>query len=196
MIRQKLNECLLDNLIPTLLSQPNTNQKYKFGLDARLVKINDIVFDREAFIESGNIQGCLGKVEAISKSKKWIVISKVRTSFINKLTTKNQNKTDKFPNHTLVARRISDCYFVTHSSKFEGRQMMALGFQQKILSIDEVYNTVKDNELPLYTFNTPPQHLIDKSINIINNPKIKIRVDNSTPNIKDMSVLTEKIQKT
>ena len=151
------------------------------------MEVDDIVFDREAFLESGNVQGCLGKVEAISKTKKWIVISKVKTSFINKLNNVKIPTQNKFPNHhTLVARRISDCYYVTHSRKFEGRQMMALGFQQEILNIDEVYRTVNSTEIPLYTFTTPPKHLINKSVNKINNHQIKLAVDTSDPNIKDL----------
>ena len=65
--------------------------------------------------------------------------------------------------------------------------MLALGFQQEILNIDEVYKTVNYTEIPLYTFTTPPKNLIDKSIDIVNNPKLKIAVDTSDPNIKDLT---------
>lgn len=186
-IRKSLNQCLLDHLIPTLLSQHNNNQKHKFGLDVQLIEIGDIVLDREPFLESGNIQGCLGKVEAISKTRKWIVISKVRSSFINKLDYKKQPLQNKFPNHhNLVARRISDCYYITHNKNFEGRKMLALGFKQDILNLNEIYNIVKNNELPLYTFAEPPKHLVNKYIDEVNNPKPKITNDHSDPNITDL----------
>ena len=68
-IMKSLNQCILDHLIPTLMSQPNNNQKFKFGLDSRLVELGDIILDREPFLESGNVQGFLGKVEAISKTR-------------------------------------------------------------------------------------------------------------------------------
>ena len=41
-IRKSLNQCFLDHLIPTLMSQQNNNQKHKFGLDARLLEIGDL----------------------------------------------------------------------------------------------------------------------------------------------------------
>ena len=186
-IRRSLNTCILDHLIPTLMSQQNNNQKHKFGLDARLIEIGDIVLDREPFLETGNIQGCLGKVEAISKTRKWIVISKVRTSFINKLNRDKQPPQNKFPNHhNLVARRISDCYYITHNKNFEDRKMLALGFKQDILNLNEIYKIVENIELPLYTFAKPPKHLIEKCINVVNNTKPKIIMDTSDPNITDL----------
>ena len=186
-IRKSLNQCLLDHLIPTLMSQQNNNQKHKFGLDARLIEIGDIVLDREPFLKSGNIQGCLGKVEGISKTRKWIIISKVKTSFINRQDYKTQTLQNKFPNHhNLVARRISDCYYITHNKNFDGRKMLALGFKQDILNLNEVYTIVKNNELPLYTFAEPPKHLVNKYIDKVNNSIPKIINDNSEPNITDL----------
>ena len=64
--------------------------------------------------------------------------------------------------------------------------MFALGLKQDILNLNEVYNIVKHNELPLYTFAKPPKHLINKCIDVINNPKPKVVIDHSDPNITDL----------
>ena len=192
-IRKELNVAIIDHLIPTLLSQPNNNQKHRFGLDTRLLNVHDIVLDRIAFLETGNIQGCLGKVEAISTTKKWMVISKVKTSFINTKDKNPQKIHNKFPNHhTLVTRRISDCTFITHSKDFEGRKMLTLGFEHQILNLNKVYNTVHDQTIPLHTFETPPQHLINKMITKLNGTKIKITCSNIDPNITDIGLTKAK----
>ena len=52
--------------------------------------------------------------------------------------------------------------------------MLTLGFKHQILNLDKVYNTVSDDTIPLYTFETPPQHHIDKIITKLNGTKIKI----------------------
>ena len=64
--------------------------------------------------------------------------------------------------------------------------MLALGFEQKILNIDKVYETVNNTNVPLYRFTTPPKHLIDKSVKKMNNPPLKLAVDTSDANIKDL----------
>ena len=64
--------------------------------------------------------------------------------------------------------------------------MLALGFKQDILNLNEVYNIVKNNELPLYTFAEPPKHLVNKYIDKVNNLIPKITYDHSDPNITDL----------
>ena len=65
--------------------------------------------------------------------------------------------------------------------------MLALGFEQNILNLEKVYETVNNTNIPLYRFTTPPQHLINKSIQKINNPPLKLKVDSSEANIKDLT---------
>ena len=104
------------------------------------------------------------------------------------MTTKKPTNHNKFPNHhNLVARRISDCYYITHSRNFKGRKMFALGFKQEILNLNDVYNIVKKDELPLYTFAKPPKHLIEKCIKEVESKQQpRLIIDNTDPNITDL----------
>ena len=70
--------------------------------------------------------------------------------------------------------------------------MLTLGFKHQILNLDKVYNTVSDDTIPLHTFETPPQHHIDKIITKLNETKIKITCSNIDPNITDIGLTKER----
>ena len=70
--------------------------------------------------------------------------------------------------------------------------MLTLGFKHQILNLNKVYNTVHDQTIPLHTFETPPQHLINKMITKLNGTKIKITYSNIEPNITDLNLIKAK----
>lgn len=113
-LSQDTLRCIMDNLLPFLFSQNEFKERAKFGPPTEDLKQGALVFDPRVYLKTGDVVGSLHRVESVSQSGHYCILSRTRRTLLwDKTWLRDWHLNEGKESAEEIAKRFSDTWVVT-----------------------------------------------------------------------------------